>query len=220
LNDGGEIIGGACIIVNFTQTCSGFLQSSSGAVTIFNPPDSTNTNAVAINQSGVIAGFYTDANNATHGFLRTANGTIRAFDPPGSAGTNPSVINPGADIAGTYTDASSNPHGFVRAEWGTITTFDFPAAPPNTAFSFGGVAGINPESAVAGNYGYLIATSPNNYDFVTYGFVWARGIFTSIDPEGSLGSNVVGITPAGVIAGSYTDASSVQHGFVFRGDND
>lgn len=222
LNDSGEIIGAAaCIIVNFVQTCSGFLQTSTGAVTLFNPSGSTNTGAIAINPGGVIAGSYTDANNATHGFLRTANGTIRTFDPPGSAGTNVNVINPGAAIAGTYTDASSNPHGFVRAHQGTITTFDFPAGPPNTVSSFGSVAGINPEGMVAGIYGFLIMLSPGNYEFVTHGFALARGgTFTDVEPAGATGSAVVGITPAGVIAGSYVDSSSVQHGFVFRGDDD
>ena len=45
--------------------------------------------------------------------------------------------------------------------------------------------------------------------------MFARGgTLTTVDPTGSLDTTVVGITPAGVVARSYTDASSVQHGFV------
>jgi hypothetical protein len=219
LNDSGTVIGGACTYVNNAQTCSGFLQTASGTETVFDPPDSTYTTPVAINSGGAIAGIYT-ANNTSHGFLRTANGAIRTFDVLGSTGTFAGVINSGATIAGIYNDSISEPHGFVRTHQGAIITFDFPPAVPNTQGRNAGVVGINPEGAIAGNYFDNTFVPPNNFGTVAHGFERARdGTFTTVDPLGSTHSTVVGITPKGVVAGSYADSNSMMHGFVFRGDD-
>ena len=222
INDGGDIVGGACTFVDFIETCSGFLQTSRGTVTIFAPLDATSTNAVTINPGGAIAGTYTDPSGGIHGFLRTANGTVHTFDPPGSAATTVNVINPGETIAGTYIDASFEPHGFVRAhQQGDISTYDFPAAAPNTVSRFATVAGINPEGSVAGSYIDTIFSPPSTYDPVAHGFLRARdGTFTRVDPTGSIYTTVVGITPSGLVAGSYTDSRLVSHGFVLNGHDD
>lgn len=48
-----------------------------------------------------------------------------------------------------------------------------------------------------------------------------NGQFTTFDPQGSTGtypSSGCGIAPNGAIAGSYTDANGVYHGFVRAGN--
>jgi hypothetical protein len=54
--------------VNFNEVCHGFLQTSNGTITTFDPPGSTFTTAVSINSGGEITGNYIDANFASHGF--------------------------------------------------------------------------------------------------------------------------------------------------------
>ena len=43
----------------------------------------------------------------------------------------------------------------------------------------------------------------------------ANGTVSSVnDPEAVQGTFVIGINPAGVVIGNYTDGNGVQHGFV------
>ena len=66
----GAIIGRDCgVDVNLNEVCHGFLKTSSGTVTTFDPPGSTFTDPVSINPGGKIAGDYSDANNVSHGFV-------------------------------------------------------------------------------------------------------------------------------------------------------
>ena len=48
----------------------GYLRTAGGKFVKFDPPDSRYTQPLAINDSGVIAGWYSDR-HGTHGFIRT-----------------------------------------------------------------------------------------------------------------------------------------------------
>jgi hypothetical protein len=78
----------------------GFLRSTSGAVTPVDVPGGTNTEVVALNNLGQVAGIFFGANN--QGFLRDASGAITTFDPPGSTITNATALNDLGQVAGTY----------------------------------------------------------------------------------------------------------------------
>jgi hypothetical protein len=80
--------------------------------------------------------------------------------------------------------------GFVRAPDGTITTFD---ALPNANNPIGTITGVR----------------------FPHGFVLAPdGTFTRFDVPSAFITLPTGITPNGIIAGSYIDESFVFHGFV------
>lgn len=83
-------------------------------MTEFDPAGSSGTYATALNDRGVIAGYYQDGTGLAHGFVRKSGGNFVTFDVAGAAGTFPNSINRGGDIAGWYTDASGTYHGFVR----------------------------------------------------------------------------------------------------------
>src|SRR5271157_5365536 len=174
-----------------------------------------------INAAGDIAGTYSVAGNVAHGFVRAADGTITEFDAPGAGtgnkqGTFPISINTAGAIAGYYSDATDVYHGFVRAANGMITEFD----PPGVGM--GGHAGtiptsINTAGAVTGGY--------TDASHVYHGFVRAAdGMITEFDAPGAgcagsykgfgSGTEPISINTAGAIAGNYTDASCVRHGFV------
>jgi hypothetical protein len=99
----------------------GFVRSTTGTFTSFDPPSAHQTNAWTINTAGVIAGIYTDTSGANHGFVRATNGTITTYNPPGSGNVGVLVpggfemtINTAGHIAGYYLDSGSVFHGYLR----------------------------------------------------------------------------------------------------------
>jgi hypothetical protein len=183
----------------------GFVRAPNGTFTVFDPPGSAGTVPNATNPVGVIIGAYFDASFVEHGFLRATDGTITTFDAPGAVdGTLPTGINPAGVITGTSFDNNFVGHGFVRAADGSFTTFDVPGS--EAPFGTNGIA-INPRGAIVGGYfgGSMF-----------HGFVRAPdGSFTPVDPTGSASTGIGAINPAGVIAGSYSDAGGAVHGFLF-----
>ena len=105
--------------------------------------------SLAINASGVVAGYDTDANSVNHGFVRRKDGVIAAFDAPGASnapgeGTFANSIN-ASGAAGSYSDASGFPHGFVRRPSGAFTSIDAPGESYGTV-----LLSISDTGAVAG----------------------------------------------------------------------
>jgi hypothetical protein len=146
----------------------------------------------------------------------SAPATAESFvtiDPPGSTSTTPSAITPDRTIVGLYSDAAGVQHGFLRDRNGGFTTFDPPGSASTTPTS------VTPNGEIAGAY-CDTAACPR-----THGFVRGRdGAFTTFDSPGASGSienSMYGysgspppsINPAGVVAGTYFDASG-EHGFL------
>jgi hypothetical protein len=74
LNDWGAVTGS---FLDANNVIHGFVRGPGGTFTIFDAPGADTTSgsysgtlAVSINDEGVIAGYYVDANNVSHGFLR------------------------------------------------------------------------------------------------------------------------------------------------------
>jgi len=143
----------------------------------------------AINASGVIAGYYIDANNVHHGFERASNGAITNFDDP-NAGTSAGQgtwafgINATGTIAGYYIDSSYALHGYSFSQ-GVFTEIDAAGAAGTLALS------INDAGTIAGTY-----FDPAGVD---HGFVRnaTTGVITSIDAPGAgTGSGQGTMTPS------------------------
>ena len=122
----------------------GFLRSTTGAFTTFDVPGGTNTEVVALNNLGQVAGiFFGPGNN--QGFLRNAAGGITTFNPPGSTSTTVTELNNVGQVAGSdFADGSE--HGFLRDASGAITTFD----PPGSTLT--NATALNDLGQVAGTY--------------------------------------------------------------------
>lgn len=212
----------------------GFVLPAGGTITTFDVTGAgtgygQGTDAVRINSSGVIVGTYVDSGYAHHGFVRAADGTITTFDAPGAPtatkgrGTIVFGINDSGVIVGTFSTGSSktvsSTHGFMRAANGTITNIDDPDAassgPGNSASNGTLATSVNDSGVIAGSY--------RDSSAVAHGFVLsASGTFTNFDPPSvgscattALGGTVVmGIDPAGDVAGNYYDASCAQHAYL------
>jgi hypothetical protein len=180
---------------------------AAGAFVTFDVPGAVNgTFPDAINNGGVITGYYSDnTGSGFHGFLRSQNGDLITFDVPGALfGTFPTAINPAGTIAGVYfVDTNFVGQGFLRASNGAFTTFDAPGG------SLGFLSmDINPSGQVTGTY--------FDVSFVLHGFLRDdKGTLITIDVPGAVnGTNPVSIAPDGTILGSSCDASNNCHGFL------
>jgi hypothetical protein len=181
----------------------------------------------SINDTGVIAGYYLDANTFYHGFLRSPGGEFLTFDAPGSGTSvgfrfgplpnsisirNSININKLGTVTGNYVDSNNVSHGFLRSPQGEFTSLDAPGA-SSAAGSFDGTfpSSINNRGSITGNY--------IDSKQVIHGLLRSpSGEFTTFDGPGAnsfgYGTFPASINDAGAIAGRYIDAHNVIHGFV------
>ena len=182
-----------------------------------------------INTLGAITGFCHDANYVEHGFLRSPDGRITTFEAPGSGsvpgtyqGTVAFDIDLFGAIAGNYEDENYEYHGLLRSPDGTFTSFEAPGA-----CGGGTLAGCLGTGAYDINLFGTIAGQYSDANFVIHGFVRAPdgSIMTFEAPgagsgsyQGTFVSNFQCLNQLGAITGYYTDANSVNHGFLRRPD--
>ena len=83
------------------QIAHGFLRSADGSFTSIEVSGAVRSYAVAINNAGVIAGFYRGADSVPHGFV-LSQGVYSTLDFPGADDTIVLDINDRGQIAGGY----------------------------------------------------------------------------------------------------------------------
>lgn len=225
----GDVAG---VFISNSYAAHGFVRpAATGTISTFDAPNAgismtQGTFVAKIEIGGNITGMYADSNNAYHGFLRAPDGAITQFDVPGAPttighrGTIPLSINAALQITGFYVDANAVRHGFIRAPDGTFTTFDFPGA------GAGPTQGTMPVkiNGPGGVMGFYVDGNQVFHGF----FRNAKGTFSvPIDaPNASTGPGAPGkgirfrgtlvhsFDGLGGVAGIYTDASLVFHGFL------
>jgi hypothetical protein len=204
---------------------------------VFNAPGAgagtfQGTQGFAINSEGAVVGKTIDTNNVQHAMLRARDGAFTTIDPSGEGtasgqGSLATNINSEGEVLGFYIDSSNVPHTFLRApDGGIVAPIDAPGAGTG---AFQGTAPcavdcITSEGAVTGSY--LDASS------VGHGFLRSPdGAFTTFDVPGAgtsppappsffvQGTFPGAINAEGAIAGVYTDANNVNHGFVREPDD-
>src|ERR1043165_7576301 len=172
----------------------------------FDAPGSAATRVSGINNSGQIAGNFSDT-AGWHAFVRSG-AVYTTFEAPGAAGTFAAGINNLGQVTGNYTDATGT-HGYLRSADGkTFTTFD--AAPPR-AFTL---------SAAINDWGNVVGTA---YDGTAAGNGFLRtaaGALSSIRFPGANFTYPSGITNAGDIVGTYVNGGPLEsrHGFLRHPD--
>jgi len=124
---------------------------SSGVFTSINAllPANQNSQAVGINNSGNIVGFFLPTATTSIGFL-DQGGVISTIDPFGSTFTQALGINNLGEIVGFYTDAGGVQHGYVDIN-GLFSSFDPPGSMNTT------INGLNDLGQIVGFY-----TDPND----------------------------------------------------------
>ncbi len=218
INDFG-VVAGEYVDSNSIQ--HGFLRYPDGRFATFDAPGAGDapgsyqgTWSAVINDFGVVAGDYWDANFNTHGYVRTPDGKITTFEDPSAGaglyqGTWPYGINNAGAITGAVTDPGSGSHGFVRTANGHFFNFDFPgfpSTPSNSAF-------INDLGVIAGSY--VAQDTGLNVGFERL----PDGKMTTFQAPGigaqaNAGTNVMAMNLQGTTTGFYTDSNFENHSFV------
>ena len=213
----------------------GFLRKTNGNIVVFDAPgadltagDFNGTFPAGINDAGLIAGYFIDANNVSHGFLRSPSGSFTTFDAPGAgtaAGQGTIVIglNLEGSVVGAFLNANTY-YGFVRTPDGKFKTFAAPGA-CNMSVDEGchgtGAWNINFFGTIVGPY------EDTSGNFVAHTFVRnPNGTFTTFAVPGSsmeagqgtLPASLSGLNDFGAITGLYYDVNNVFHGFLRKPD--
>jgi len=131
------------------------LATANYSFVIINVPNAAFVQPNAINDAGVVAGYYDDASYNSHGFI-WQNGTVQTIDYPGALQTSLTGINAHGIVSGVYTDASNNNHGFTyslsNSAWTVLPTISQPAIPGDWLWVVyqGTNLGINDDGDVIG----------------------------------------------------------------------
>ena len=210
------------------QTNDTYVEFDAGAFTRHN-----GTIAVSVNSSGTVTGIL--SLGSFRGFLREANGTVELFHAPNAGtggqpeGTTPVSINSSGTITGLYVGSSGVPEGFLRTAAGSISEFEVPCQGSNCFATV--PTSIDTAGDIVGAFGpagaFNTASASGQTTKLGHGFIRsASGEVTTFDPPGStVGSTLVGgeiggtlplsINPSGTnIAGFYSDATGLEHGFL------
>jgi uncharacterized membrane protein len=210
INDHGDITGQWIDANGFVH---GFLISD-GAMTILDVPGVTDTFALGINDSGLVAGYWDilDQNGnylANLGFTWKDGAFIDTqINFPGATGSLPGAgllgVNSRGDLSGAWLpDLNGNvEHGFVCPK--SAPCFSYDASVPGTVLTQGD--GINAHGQVAG-----VSCDDN---FVCHAFLVAGATLTSFDFPGAASTLAYGINSAGQIVGRYSDPDGSTHGFL------
>ena len=232
INDLGAVAGSA---YDSNDVIHGFVRTPDGEFVTFDDsqaPAGTGsfqgTSAVSINDLGVIAGTYTDANYAVHGFVRTPNGNITTFDAPASSGyTRVGSINNFGAIAGQFYGTDGAFHNFVRTADGKFTVPD----PPGAAGGIGTNDAYNNDlGAIAGSYVDPSTDTLNGFlrwpggDFTEFSAPEAgTGAYTSNGATSYAGTSPLALnlegTTTGFVASDFdSQGNSLAHAFVRTAD--
>jgi hypothetical protein len=187
----------------------------------------TTATAFGINDKGNIVGQYTLA-GVTPGFFlasQNGNGLITINAPSGPNVVNAQGVSNNGQIVGFYLGTDGAVHGFTAntsaAIGSTLTgtaiadpTIPAVAGEPGATFVFSQVLGVNDQGLAVGYYGDS-TTSQHGYFYDTL-----TGTYTFLDDpsegfdNGVEVTQITGISNNGEIAGFYSDANGVFHGFV------
>jgi hypothetical protein len=161
--------------------------------------------ALGVNNSNVVGGFYLDANGVSHGF--TYDPAKAAYTPINIGGTTSDAvtgINDNGQVCGFYVTAKNATYGFVRnASGGVVTHFKVPGT------NFTQLLGINNEGVAVGFY--------MGSDMIPHGLYYtpSTGAWLPVnDPNGVGGTVLNGINNKGELVGFYTDAAGNVHGML------
>lgn len=152
INDLGDIVG-RCFDASGKEL--GWLLRHDGSFAVLDNPAFLTTDAWAIDNSGVVVGDYSDADEFVHGYTWTEASGFTTLDFESNM-TGLRAINQRGDISGIYFDGLTL-HGFLRVKNGTEVTID----PPGS---------VETDSAVINNSG-MIAGVYWDADFNAHGYI-------------------------------------------------
>ena len=163
-------------------------------------PGAANTFLVAINDQGVVAGWYgVTIGRPIRGFYYQY-GAFTTFDPPGSELKFATKINRAGDIAGDcYTpQAGTGTFGFVLSHG---HFHKYKAQPGNERDAVTSLSYVISPDDVAGNFNNIVQQ---------YAFIYANGVYTQMTPFNATVSFVNAGNAARTLVGGYLDSNKLS----------
>jgi probable HAF family extracellular repeat protein len=193
INDLGDIVGGS------RDPDVGFLYDvQSQTFTTISFPHASQTFPIAINNAGDIVG------QVVHGIFslgfELVGSRYKVILPPRASTSGAFGITASGEVFGTASTRNAT-FDFAFSQ-GNYSQFSIPGAPGAL------VSGVNPAgTAVVGYY--------NPSSEVAAGFVYQNKTLTTLQFPGSNVTYAYGISDAGEVVGTFTDASFNEHGFTW-----
>jgi hypothetical protein len=184
------------------------LSASDGTLVNFVYPGAYQTEACAINNSGVSVGFWSTGQPPTwaFGFVRRADGDLILVAVPGADATIPYAINGPGAVVGFYEDANYAYHGFLFSPDAGFTVLNAPGA------GWRPYAGTYPLSI--NDAGQVAGFFTDNRQ-VQHGFLRdAAGNYSVFDPPDSVDTSGGFVNENGLVAGSYKTPDGTSHGYL------
>jgi hypothetical protein len=194
INDRGEVAFQDWISHEETFANGVFIRDPSGEITPLEfpstgPEDWEDVAATGLNNVGTVVGYqYNHTEERYHGVI-WEDGVYTVYDAPGAYSTQlVDITNDGTVLGQGYTEDG----GFFNFvdDGRDITRIEYDVGVPTYAY------GMNERGQVVGNYEDLEEETYKN-------FLYADGVFSTIDIEGASDSWAWGINDHGVIAGTY-----------------
>jgi chitinase len=191
INNHGQIVG--AYVTLFTGA-HGFVVHNSvfHSIDAPQPPGDTQTQALGINNFGVIVG-----NAGAFDGFRLSSGHFTTVRFPGSSRTSASSINDSGAIVGFYRDAAGANHGFMLKN-GHYTAINFPGADDSFA------SHINNEGDIVGFY---------EMHGDVHGFTLDKGRFLTHDDNAGFSTVISGVNKFETIVGNYVDTNAHNQSF-------
>jgi len=104
----------------------GFVREKDGTISTFDVPNSTNTYPAAMNATGDITGWYSDASGAVRGFVR--EGSNKTCTVSLTSNMNPAYVNQSVTLSAVVGGTQSMPTGSVTFKNGTSVLATVPLA--------------------------------------------------------------------------------------------
>ncbi len=190
-------------ICGYLDDGQGFVRPANGTAMEIHLPGAVSSRANGINDTGTVAGTFTDDAGVSHGFSRTADGTVTTFDVPGSVSTGGSRISNDGTILGGYTNAAGKRRVYLRAASGEFT--DFSVSRNTTEITS---LRLNRKGTVVGSF-----RSPKTNHYVAFQRK-PGGALLRLKPPGVLWDTAGGINDNGVIAGAFVTSDGIGHGYL------
>jgi probable HAF family extracellular repeat protein len=160
-------------------------------------PLGTQSDAVAVNASGEIAGSYTLPDGSTHACLWRDGQLIDLGTLPDTTSSRAVAIDDGGEVAGTSWDhGHAHEHAFVWSD-GTMT-------------ALGTLGGDQSGAAAIDGAGRVVGMS-TTASGVTHAFLWEQGVMTDLGALGGRQSRATAIDEDGVVVGTSRTGRGVDH---------
>lgn len=196
LNDAGEVIG-VTETEFFGHVTAQRAFRSDGRRLVPLTPSGTQSEAVAVNASGVIAGSYTLSDGSTHACVWRNGQLIDLGTLPDTTSSRAVAIDDRGDVAGTSWDhGHAHEHAFVWSN-GTMT-------------ALGTLGGDQSGAAAIDGTGRVVGMSTTAAG-ATHAFVWQDGVMTDLGALGGRESRATAIDEGGVVVGTSRTGRGRDH---------